>query len=510
MRAGGKRTKPEAGSQGPRAVRRVYRRPRLVIRVAIPIVIFLVAVLVLGARVDHPDQIIFDEAHYVHWGREIAKGNLLDNCIAIQDAPVNCEHPPLAKHLIAWSLRAHGAGQLDLTWKQYQEGCDKAAEAGQECAEGREWRGCNRPERPECEPEARAWRLPSVLAGAVGISGAFLAASRLFKSTTAGAYAAGLLALDNMWYLQSRMGMLDVFAASFAILGFGLSLGDRWYDKGAGAVVVGLAVASKYSALFILPALALFHFARAWHRNRSLRLFRGGAEAVGYGLVIPMLVLLASYGPYLGRWIEMGGVNFAAEKFIAIQVAAVAWDFGGTFDHPFTSPPWAWILHTKPVFYYWPSHPVDVPPYIYAVGNVALWWPALATMVAAPIVALVGWWRRRVPWSGYLRPYRFIGTPRQAFLLAALVGITTYVPWFLLQRTQFNYYATFNVPTFAVALAGILAWLHRRGPYARALALSWLVVVGVWGALWWPLVYGADINRAQFDALWSMVPWMSR
>lgn len=483
------------------------------VRWGLPVAIGLVALVVLGADVGNPPAIVFDEAHYVHWSREIATGRILTDGARVPESPVNYEHPPFAKHLMAGSYRLFHAGALDLTWSQYEKGCAKAETP---CAPGRAWEGCDHP-NAACRREMAAVRAPSVLAGSLGVVGVYLLGLRLFNAWPAGLFAAALLLLDNLWYLQSRMAMLDVFAPAFAVFGLALALGRGLGARIAGAAFVGLGLASKDTAVFLVPALVVVQYLRTRPGVPSVRALK--ASVLGAG--VPVVVFVASYAPYLARW-SKEGVVAAARKLLFVQIAAATWDFGGRFKHDSASAPWSWIPHVNPTFYYWPGYDqfthdsVLRPPFMYAVGNVALWWPAVLAAVAVPAVVLVrARWRGLRPFLGWdamraLARGPFAGSPARRLLAACALVWATYVPWFVLRRTMFNYYATFDVPFFALVLGGVLGYAWRRAGWRRGAATATLGFVGLWFTLWWPIVSGAAVSNGWFQAVYGLVPWMSR
>lgn len=493
---------------------RIESTLRPLIRIGLPFAIFFVAAALLGTGLDDPPAIVFDEAHYIHWSREIARGTLVTDGARIPQSPVNYEHPPFAKHLMAASHQLLGTGQLDLTWEQYEHGC---AKEGANCPAGRTWEGCDHP-NPACKREALGWRLPSMLVGSSAVAGVYLLALRLFNSVPAGLFASALLLLDTLWYLQTRMAMLDVFAAGFTVWAFALLLGRGILSRVLATLPMAAALASKNTALFLLPLFALVQLARTRPGSSTRRILIG----VLLGLAVPLAGFVASYAPYLAIWYESGGAVKAVQRFVYVQIAGLSWDYSGTFQHDSSSPAWAWVPHLNPTFYYWPGFDrftqdnVLRPPFIYAVGNVALWWPATGALVLGPVVLATRWIRTTA--RLYLRWDFLQALPRQAVHLttsrslafAMLLFWASFLPFFLLRRTTFNYYATFIVPYFAVVAAGLLHLAWRAGPRGRALAVVYLALVGGWFTLWWPAVSGAPADPTHFEAMWSVLPWMKR
>src|SRR5262249_22439235 len=61
------------------------------------------------------------------------------------------------------------------------------------------------------------WRLPSVLFGVVGVLVLYLLTLRLWGSVWWAGCSSGLLALDGLHIVQSRLAMLDVFLTTFIL-----------------------------------------------------------------------------------------------------------------------------------------------------------------------------------------------------------------------------------------------------------------------------------------------------
>ena len=153
--------------------------------------IALTAITLIGGiirlwHVAQPHQIIFDETYYAK-----------DACWYVNSSPSLCEidgeanqlHPPLGKWLIALGIRIFGYDSL-------------------------------------------GWRIASVVAGTITIALLYLLARKLLKSTLAASLAAGLLAVDWLHFVQSRVAMLDIFIPMFAVAAFLFLVYDRDYLRG--------------------------------------------------------------------------------------------------------------------------------------------------------------------------------------------------------------------------------------------------------------------------------------
>ncbi len=148
------------------------------------------------------DGFIFDEAYYVPAARALIAGDVS-----------NIEHPPLAKALIAVSIRVFA-------------------------------------------DQGFAWRLPSIIAGSLGILLIYLLTRRLADKTTA-LYAAFLMTFENLWFVHSSIAMLDIVAITLGLWALLLLVRGDWVWAGA---VIGLAMLAKETMALLVGVAILFAF----------------------------------------------------------------------------------------------------------------------------------------------------------------------------------------------------------------------------------------------------------
>ena len=155
-----------------------------------------------------PEKFYFDEVHYVPAARQMLE--------PVMPSPMlNPMHPPLAKQLIALSIRTFGDGPL-------------------------------------------GWRYPGVLFGSLAIVAIYLCGLALFAAQGP-AIAAALLAFFNqMLFVQSRIAMLDIFALAFGL--FAIAAFMHGFRQATAASLVRArrtspsvsSTACKWSGLFAL------------------------------------------------------------------------------------------------------------------------------------------------------------------------------------------------------------------------------------------------------------------
>jgi dolichyl-phosphate-mannose--protein O-mannosyl transferase len=518
-------------------------------RALIPFLLFAGAFGAYQYHVDHPPIIIFDEAHYVKVARNYTNGILIDPAWGAKDPrPQNFEHPPLGKYLIAVGIWLNGKPHNEWENQKYiTQLCGGQNEAARACVD-----------------DARGWRFASTVVGASGIVAAYLLAMRLFNNIPAGFFAAGLLMLDGMYYIHARLAMLDIFPTAFWLWAFAFALspykGGRWW----GAVFFGLALASKYYTLYLLPVFLLVQFIKApiprWRDHADegvlataplaaasvaapegtslvqaqaapalptaadrLRLawepmrpwFTRVGWAVLLAVAVPIGVLLATYLPYFYLWTRSNGFAFAIKEWVFVQVSSFTWIYAGDATHPFSSPPWSWIPMIKPVYYYTYDYPDGTVGKMWSIGNPFLWWTASAGLVVVPVLVLVRFFRRhartylRWDFLDALAYYPFWYRRDLHLMLGALLFWSAYLPWFLVQRILFMFYMTFVVPTFAIFAGGLLGERWDRGGFPRILTILYVVLALVVFALYFPILAGSRISKTQYDWIMSIVPWLN-
>jgi dolichyl-phosphate-mannose-protein mannosyltransferase len=435
-------------------------------------------------RLTRPELQIFDERTYVKDACFYVHAGGTPPCF---NREITTVHPPLGKWLIGWGIEA-------------------------------------------TDFSAVGWRIAAALAGIATVALLYVLARRLLGSTLGAVLASGLLALDFMHFVHSRVGMLDVFVPLFGLAAFVCLVYDRdatfepapdgarkrWsrgglrpWRMGAG-VAAGLAAATKWSGLLVLATVILLTI--VWEMgarspasnsgsdspsrpgprraafNRALA-EEGGSILVGLFLV-PVVVYSATFvgrleGSYLALPWAHGSFYRALwdrqfymyefHRFLALENAA-------------QSPVWSWPFIVRPIPYLFERLPDHYVRYVGGGGNPAVWWPSLVALGAAA----GAWLRRRDP----LRP--------EGVILAGFV--LGYFPWFVLSYNRpdvFIYYMLPVVPFMCLALAYVATrvWASTAG---RAGVAAFAVVAAGMFVLEYPLLTGRPLT----EAAWHSRMWI--
>jgi dolichyl-phosphate-mannose--protein O-mannosyl transferase len=322
------------------------------------------------------------------------------------------------------------------------------------------------------------------LVGTLTVPLLYLLARRLLGSTGAATLAAGLLAVDLLHFVHSRVAMLDIFVMAFGLAAFACAVYDRgdtaprgWWRpwRLAAGVAAGAAAASKWSGVPVVGGVILL---TAWWELRSGALPPGwrGARRALVAIVLPLVLVPGAL--YAATHIGVVQGNLFAPpwergswvfELLRRQWQAVKFHTRPFPLHPYQSPAWSWLLLRRPVVYFW-SEPGTAVREILATGNPLVWWPAAAAVVIAG-----------------LRAIRVRTEPD----VVILVGFAfTYLPWLVLTPARsfvFLFYLLPAVPFLCLALAAaMLPTAGRR--WSRAALAGYVAVVMAVTAFYYPVL----------------------
>ncbi len=175
---------------------------------------------------------------------------------------------------------------------------------------------------------AFAWRLPGVIAGALLAACLYLLARILFRRRLVAGLVAAFVLLDGMLFVQSRIGMNDVYVGLFILAAYTVfaALWTGWW-RGRGAfwismpvigVLLGLALASKWVAAYAIGALILLLLVRS---------------ALGRVVAILGLIGITSVLGYMALAVPEGG-GFGNVTFLMVMVALTLVAVVASVAHP--------------------------------------------------------------------------------------------------------------------------------------------------------------------------------
>lgn len=433
------------------------------------VAIVLIAGLLRFVRLGSPHQmIVLDEEFYVPDARSIIAHGSETHFVV---------HPPVAKWFIAAGIKVFGDNPF-------------------------------------------GWRAGAALAGTLGVLVIYLLARRLWSSATMASTAAILLAVDGLWFVQSRMAMLDIYVAVFALLGTWLLVEDRartvlghrglrWWRIGSGASF-GLAIASKWSAAPLLVAAAALAF--VWtlktleERARFGAIARQALAVVATFLVLPACIYVASYAPWfasptrfvpqtcaasnnrIGQWLCYQGAMYKDHRdFQKFEKGS-----SGSAVNDYMSEAWSWPWIGRPTRHYTAigDDATERIADVVGIPNPAIWWPAF--FVAIPLLV---WWTVRARDRIAMFTLFFIA-----------VGYLPYLALGALGRPLFFFYMTPVVPFLVLAVTHVFYKIERAGH--DSFIWHYVAVCVVMFAYFYPVLSAISIpNGGRFG--WGAHMWIN-
>lgn len=370
------------------------------------------------------------------------------------------------------------------------------------------------------------WRIAAAVFGAATVLLVYLFARTLTRSIVFASVASGLMAIDGLGIVLSRVSLLDVFLTFFVVLAlwfvaldrraalarwaarepadetWGPLFGNRPWLLAAGAAA-GAATAVKWSGLYVLAAIGLYVVVTDALARRRAGITQWPMDAVRQGLVSFVLLVPVAAVVYLASWSSWlftdGGygrhavdampaqgfwawVPLPLQNLWSYHEAMYAFHVGLATPHSYASPAWQWPLLARPTSMYWHQD---------EAGQDGCQLPGGCTEAISSIDNPLLWWAGIVASLYLLARFVLVRDGRYALVLTGLAA--TYVPWLLYpERTIFQFYTVAMVPFLVLALTFALRDLARGpGSLSRAsgqsLVLVFLGVCLLLSAFWYPV-----------------------
>ncbi|MDZ4228841.1 MAG: glycosyltransferase family 39 protein [Patescibacteria group bacterium] len=337
-------------------------------------------------RLDVPENYIFDEVYHVPSFRAFSQNNP-DAFDVYAQAPekgtaYDWLHPPLAKLFQAGSIKLLGDNSF-------------------------------------------GWRFPSAVFGVLSIAAVYALALAVTKKELIALLAAGLFSLDNLQLTMSRIAMNDIFVTTFILFALAFFFKGFSFAKAKVnpywawcAVFTGLAIATKHSAVLLLPIFLL------WAVKQRAKLVK-----LWPLLVLPPLIYILSFGQF---WLQ--GHDW--QQFIDLHKQIYYYQTHLTATHSYQSPAWQWPLLIRPVWFH-VAYFENTVANIYNLGNPVIFWLGLMALIKGLSFA-----------NAKVSPYWY--------LLLSFFGL--WFPFIFSPRIMFLHH---YLPALAVLTVILAAWLER-------------------------------------------------
>lgn len=377
----------------------------------------LILILLLSAclrlyRLDYPNKYIFDEVYHVFTAKEFLQGHKDAWEWWTKPPPgvaYEWTHPPLAKEMMTLSMFIF----------QNTDG----------------W----------------AWRLPGTLLGILSIYLVYLLGNSILKNEPASLIAAFVFSLDGLNFVQSRVGMNDIYYVTFVLASLLFLLRNRYLIS---ALFFGLALSSKWAAVYFLFIITFILF-----KDRQLK-------KIFLFIFIPALIYLLSYLPFFL-------LGHSLDQFIQLQQQMWWYHTGLKATHGYASSWWSWPLNLYPVWYF-VDYQKNTIANIFASGNPAVFWIGSVTLILTGIEAI---------------------KKRSTNLLLVVFGFLIFwLPWAFSPRIMFLYHFSPTIPFLCLSLGHQLS-LELSDKERRKLIIILLFLISINFFLFYPILTGFPIPK---------------
>lgn len=391
--------------------------------------------------------------------------------------------------------------------------------------------------------EPFGWRIASAVVGSLMVLVMCRFVRRVSGSTALGLVGGLLLALDGLHLVLSRLALLDIFLAFFLLVGVHCVVADRqWFRSRlargaatwvlfrpwllAAGIAFGLAVGTKWAALFPLATFGLLAFAWSYGARKSFghplalvkAIFVDGTVAFASLVLVALIVYITSWTGWLMHAGEyertlsetqyttygdgkawptasepdakgLGEVTQSLRSLLSYHhdVYAFHSHFLNDSTHVYASKPGGWLLMSRPVGV---DAQLDIAPgtqgceapagstclrQVLLLGNPLIWWAGSVALIFGVVRWLGG------------RDWRFgVGVAGVA---------STWLPWLMYDdRPIFIFYAIsclpFLVLGLTLALGSIVGSSNVPSPRRTTgvvIAGSYVVLTVVAFAWFWPV-----------------------
>ena len=413
----------------------------------------LIAIFSLALRLINlstPKGFVFDEVYYVDGARDFLKFGVE----VTGNKPEFIVHPPVGKWLIASGIKLFGDNEF-------------------------------------------GWRFATAIVGVLLILLFARLVHVLFFSPLLTAMAAALMAMDGMVLVHSRTALLDLFLTFFVLLAIYLWHRQRhWYA----AIAIGLAMATKWSAIYFLLVMALISIYRVFTSHTGREVIRPALiKFLQYGL-LPIAVYISTWaGWFLSKrgW-DRQFSNNVWSSWWHYHAEMLGFHTGLTEKHSYQANPWSWLVMGRPTSFFYESpqncSSKNCAQEVLAIGTPILWW--IGTVA---IAVVFGFWLRSIVTKRF-----------DNVLNIVVLGISAgYFPWFFFQkRTVFTFYAVVIEPFMLLAIiycAKLLLDSSLTPAVSMGIVSAFLILIFLNFIYFLPLFTGEVINYSD----WLKRMWMS-
>lgn len=429
----------------------------------------------------NPEKYMFDEVYHAVTAKLIAKDDPWAyewwNPAPEPDTAVDWLHPPLAKYFQAVSILAFGENSF-------------------------------------------GWRFSSVVFGVLVILITYHLAYRLFRNHIIALLSAALASLDGLLLAQSRIAMNDIHVTFFILLtlyNYQVYLQTKRTSKlFLTGITAGLAMATKWSGLFVVGIVGIFeifHAIKIFFISESTQKFTYQVEykALFKWLLFRVLVLvIIPFSLYVAGYSHMfmQGKGWGHFKELHNQIWWYQTHLEAT--HPYQSRPIEWFLNIRPVWMH-VEYLGEKRSDIYAFGNPLLFLIGAATVFSTIIYLGIRIFELQDQLYASTTAEKIqkfsrhtinsLSTSPLLFLLISYFLV--WLPWQLSPRIMFFYHYTPAVPLLCILIS---YWTYLWGRKQKIIFFLVFASIACTFLVWYPHWVALPVSNMFADSIYFAFP----
>jgi len=280
---------------------------------------------------------------------------------------------------------------------------------------------------------------------------------------------ASLIALDGIFIVYSRVGLMDGILAFIILLTL---LVAYKAEKLRGflllGLVLGLTVDIKWIGLGVIVPLVYI----LWQRKKLKYL--------------PIVLLISAMVYLLINYLGQVIIHANNPLITSLKWNIEAWNYHFNLKegHPWGSVWWTWPLLKRPVLFFYEGDNFGQIRTITTLPNPILWWGSMLTVVGSTVYLL---------WTRFINKVAVSTHPIMPFVLAFYAF---WLPWAAVKRVVFLYHF---IPSYLFAILIVTYWMLRLWTKHPRTTILLLLILGLVGVYFIPLVTGLPLSMNWLD-----------
>lgn len=377
-----------------------------------------------------------------------------------------------------------------------------------------------------------AYRIGGNIAGILMILIIYLIAKELFKKERYALFAAAIMALDGMHFVQTRIGTVDSYLVFFCLTSFlfflkyikissNESLKKKMIPLLLSGTFWGMAMSTKWTAAYIGLGMGIIYFVKfIVDRKMDVKLLIWSVLSF---VIVPIIIYVACYIPIINNpnheltytyqyfikddeltyfdessidsVVEEDGVTTVVYKvkitdvksFLEYQKIMYTYHSRLEDGHTYSSKWFEWPIMKRPLWYNITRYDDGKIGTIACMGNPAIWYIGMLTTALTLI-------------------YVLIKKEKEAFILIIMI-LTTWLPYALIKRTMFIYHFFVTIPFVMLTIPYIISKLASwKKHFDMVIPILLIVFLGFF-IYFYPVYSGMPVEKERIIKTEWMETW---